>query len=89
MVQLRIGKSKLFFTEPLRSIFVEIKQEHPFVIDAIVVLPDHLHCLWTLRAGDVDYSMRWGAIQKSTNRTSSITHLPSTDELAKNKPLIN
>lgn len=52
----------------LRSIFVEIKQEHPFVIDAIIILPNHLHCLWTLPAGDVDYSMRWSLIKSSFSR---------------------
>jgi putative transposase len=52
----------------LRSIFIEIKQEHPFIIDAIVILPDHLHCLWTLPAGDVDYSMRWRLIKSAFSR---------------------
>jgi putative transposase len=28
-----------------------------------VVLPDHLHCLWTLPPGDADYSRRWKAIK--------------------------
>jgi len=32
---------------------------YPFHIDAWVVLPDHLHCIWTLPAGDDDFSMRW------------------------------
>ena len=34
------------------------------MIDAIVLLPDHLHCLWTLPDGDTNYSMRWGLIKK-------------------------
>jgi putative transposase len=37
--------------------------ERPFDIDAWVVLPDHLHCVWTLPEGDADYSTRWGAIK--------------------------
>ena len=37
---------------------------HPFHMDAIVVLPDHLHCIWTLPAGDADYSLRWQLIKK-------------------------
>jgi len=52
----------------LRSIFVEIKQGHPFSIDAIVVLPDHLHCLWTLPPGDLDYSLRWRLIKSAFSR---------------------
>ena len=38
-------------------------QERPFTIVAWVVLPDHLHAVWTLPEGDRDYSTRWGAIK--------------------------
>lgn len=38
-------------------------QERPFWCDAAVVLPDHLHMIWTLPEGDADYSTRWGAIK--------------------------
>ncbi len=34
-------------------------RRHPFTIDAIVVLPDHLHAVWTLPEGDADFAMRW------------------------------
>ncbi len=37
--------------------------KRPFAINAWVVLPDHLHCIWTLPKGDCDYSRRWGAIK--------------------------
>lgn len=39
------------------------RAERPFAIDAWVVLPDHLHCIWTLPEGDADFSTRWGAIK--------------------------
>ncbi|MGF1615842.1 MAG: hypothetical protein ACFCVA_18570, partial [Gammaproteobacteria bacterium] len=39
--------------------FRKVKNEHPFEIDAIVVLPEHLHCIWTLPSGDADYPTRW------------------------------
>lgn len=39
------------------------KSERPFEINAWVVLPDHLHAVWTLPAGDADFSTRWGAIK--------------------------
>jgi len=39
-------------------------QRQPFTIDAWVVLPEHMHCLWTLPEGDSDYSGRWRAIKK-------------------------
>ncbi len=38
--------------------------EYPFTIDAMVVLPDHLHAIWTLPEGDAGYSKRWGCIKK-------------------------
>ena len=47
----------------LRSAVAQIRAARPFVIDAFVVLPDHLHCMWTLPDGDADYSTRVGAIK--------------------------
>ena len=43
----------------LRQAFRQTRDEHPFTIDAIVVLPDHLHAIWTLPESDVDYAGRW------------------------------
>ena len=34
-----------------------------FHIDAWVVLPEHMHCVWTLPDGDADFSSRWQAIK--------------------------
>jgi putative transposase len=52
-----------FLCEPqnimlLRRSFRYVIQQHPFEIDAVVILPEHLHCIWTLPEGDADYSMR-------------------------------
>jgi REP element-mobilizing transposase RayT len=33
-------------------------------MDALVLLDDHLHAIWSLPEGDTDYSMRWGWIKK-------------------------
>ena len=49
--------------EALRRAVRVTRAERPFEIDAFVVLPDHLHCVWTLPAGDRDYGTRWGAIK--------------------------
>jgi putative transposase len=38
--------------------------EHPFEVDAFVLLPDHLHCVWRLPQGDRDLSSRWKSIKK-------------------------
>jgi REP element-mobilizing transposase RayT len=52
----------------LRSAMREVLARHPFYIDAMVVLPDHLHALRTLPAGDCDYPMRWASIEGAFSR---------------------
>jgi putative transposase len=37
---------------------------HPFIIDAWVLLPDHLHCIWTLPSNDADFGIRWAMIKR-------------------------
>lgn len=74
----RIGGASVFFTVAaqargrdtlvrhigtLRSAVAVTRAERPFRIDAWVVLPDHLHCVWTLPEGDSDYSVRWSVIK--------------------------
>jgi putative transposase len=49
--------------EALRAAVRETRRRMPFHIDAWVVLPDHLHCVWTLPPGDADFSNRWKAIK--------------------------
>jgi putative transposase len=39
------------------------RRRAPFFIDAWVVLPDHIHCIWTLPDGDLDFSNRWRLIK--------------------------
>ena len=51
--------------ELLRAAFREVRQRHPFTINAIVILPDHLHTVWTMPPGDADFANRWRMI-KST-----------------------
>ena len=41
--------------EGLRAAFQEVKQAHPFEIEAIVILPNHLHSVWTLPLDDDDF----------------------------------
>ena len=57
--------SKLLVREVdlLRHAVANTRASRPFAIDAWVVLPDHLHCIWTPPAGDGDFSTRWGAIK--------------------------
>lgn len=61
-------RKKIFSSEDnitiLRDAFRHIKTNKPFDIEAIVILPDHIHCLWKLPAGDADFSGRWRGIKK-------------------------
>ena len=62
--------------EALRAAVRQTRDRHPFHIDAWVVLPDHLHCVWTLPPGDADYSARWKAIKIAFAKS-----LPATERL--------
>ena len=46
----------------------KVRSRHPFEIDAYVVLPDHLHTLWTLPDGDANFSTRWRLIKEAFTR---------------------
>jgi len=45
--------------ELLRQALREVKRRHPFQMEAVVVLPDHLHTIWTSPPNDSDFSTRW------------------------------
>ena len=47
----------------LRAAFRTVRLQRPFTLNAVVVLPDHLHCIWTLPPGDADFSTRWRLIK--------------------------
>jgi len=47
----------------LRRAVQQTRRERPFAIDAWVVLPDHMHCIWTLPANDHDFATRWRLIK--------------------------
>ena len=49
--------------ELLRAAVRETLSERPVTVEAWVVLPDHLLCVWTLPEGDSEYGVRWGAIK--------------------------
>ncbi len=54
--------------DALRHAVRETRTRAPFHIDAWTVLPEHMHCVWTLPPGDADYSGRWRAIKKSFSK---------------------
>ena len=47
----------------LRSAWRDVRKGHPFQSEAICLLPEHLHCIWSLPDGDADFSGRWNAIK--------------------------
>jgi putative transposase len=61
------ARRPVFVTElarqQLRAAFRKTQEERPFQIVAIVLLPDHLHCLWQLPPGDADFSTRWRLVK--------------------------
>jgi putative transposase len=58
----------------LRDVVRNERVARPFHIDAWVVLPDHMHCVWTMPDGDSDYSTRWKNIKAAFSRA-----LPTTE----------
>jgi len=58
----------------LRKAFTVARQARPFRIDAIVVLPDHLHCIWTLPHDDKDFATRWAHVKSAFSRALPQTH---------------
>ena len=64
-VNLRDRNSDLLVREIdlLRGCVRATRAQHPFHIDAWVVLPEHMHCLWTLPAGDAEFALRWKVIK--------------------------
>ena len=48
----------------LRSAIMQTRRQHPFTIEAVVVLPDHLHIIITLPEGDADFSNRLSLIKR-------------------------
>jgi putative transposase len=55
--------------DSLRAAFEAVRARHPFRMEAVVILPEHLHCIMTLPEGDADFSTRWNLIKGNFSRT--------------------
>lgn len=53
----------------LMQTVASVQSAHPFQIDAYVILPDHLHIIWTLPENDSNYPMRWRQIKSAFTRS--------------------
>jgi putative transposase len=67
----------------LRRAWADTLVEHPFICDAVVVLPDHLHAVWTLPSGDSDFSLRWRKIKARFTHATGLTGARSASKLHK------
>jgi putative transposase len=52
----------------LRAAFRDTRTAHPITIEAIVILPDHLHAIWSLPEDDCDFATRWRLIKSAFSR---------------------
>ena len=52
----------------LRAAFRQVRARHPFTIEAAVILPDHLHAIWTLPEKDANFARRWRLIKAAFSR---------------------
>jgi putative transposase len=69
----------------LREAVAATRQSHPFTIDAFVVLPDHLHAIWSLPLGDCDFSTRWRLIKNRFARALPRAERLSAVRVARNE----
>ena len=67
----------------LRAAFRYTRGRHPCSVDAIVVLPDHLHAIWTLPSADADYALRWRLIKTYFSRNLATDERRSKSRAAK------
>jgi putative transposase len=66
--------------ELLREVIAKVKQSHPFIIHAWVVLPEHMHCVMELPEGDADFAKRWMLIKMLFSRG-----MPKNESLTKTR----
>jgi len=69
-VNLRNRQSKILtqHIDLLRKSFIETRIKYPFTIDAVVILPEHIHTIWTLPPNDDNYPTRWQLLKSLFTR---------------------
>jgi len=73
--------------ESLKATISHVKTAHPFGIGAMVIMPDHLHAIWTLPEDDSDYSTRWNLIKGGFSRRITKGERISTSRQSKGEPV--
>jgi len=74
--------------DALRAAFRETQERFPFHMDAIVVLPDHIHAIWSLPQDDCDFSLRWRRIKALFSRSLPKTERRSSVRVARGERAI-
>ncbi len=74
----------------LREVFRAVMVHHPLTIDAFVLLPDHLHCIWPLPKADHDFPTPWRLIKRALSRCCQpkYTQRPSASRLRKGEQAV-
>ncbi len=67
----------------LRCVVAETRAEHRFGVDAIVILPDHLHAVWTMAPGKADFPLIWNKIKGRFSRRLALTARRSASKRVK------
>ena len=87
-------RRKLFINDTnvdlLRQAFRHVMDKRPFIMDAVVILPEHLHCIWTLPPDDSDFSTRWRLIKTwfTKHCNDKYKMKPNTSRLIKKEQVI-
>jgi len=96
--RVKIGGGTFFFTlaladrssdllvremDRLRRSYALVQEQLPFETAAICILPDHIHALWILPAGDAYYSSRWSLFKSGFSRGLPPAHTRSVSKMAK------
>ena len=71
------------YVDHLRSVVRAIRRRWPFHVDAWVILPDHLHCVWTLPPGDDDFANRWRLIKQGFSKGLPVEERRSAVRMAR------
>ena len=69
--------------EHLREAYQFVVDRYPFETIAICILPDHLHAIWSLPAGDWNFALRWSLIKSKFSRRLPVGALRSPSHIAK------
>jgi putative transposase len=71
--------------DSLREAFRSVHAIYPFKVDAFVILPDHLHCIWKLPPGDDCFDIRWRRIKSIFSRRIATDERISASRRIKNE----